>query len=145
MVQLPNWTFQLNVATNPNNIDQFVAFRWSIIGSSDEKEHIYTWPFPIAGGGGSFWKGFKVFIYTQNASGTTTISRRINQLDVGTTVTLLPGEPPSVPAVFTDLSNIEVFKFDELGYRSVDTNRAGSDPWITYVSYIEFPDAFWGY
>ena len=146
MVQLATWTIPKRVGTSPAGLNIFISPRWideTETGSPGNIE--FVWPFPVGGGGGSFWKGFKVIIYSKNGNGIATMSRVINGVDVGTTLTLGNGDPPAVPTVFTDLVNIELFKFDKLSIRYSNTFPGSTAPKVNFISYFEFADGFWGF
>ena len=103
----------------------------------------WAWPFD-----NTDWKSFKVIMWTQNDLGNIQISRRVNGVDVGQTLSLTspPPEPPFVPAIFTDVTvSVPVNKGDILNYRWKDTNRGQGDMFATVWSYMEFPDGLWGF
>jgi len=148
MVQLATWTTPRNIATVGNDI--YLSPRWIEAGETDfggqpPNNIEWIWPFPFGGGGGSFWKGFRIIIYSQQGNGTATMSRSVNGVDVGTTLTLINNEPPAVPTVFLDLVDVEIFKFDKLSIRINNTFTGSTIPKVNFISFFEFPDGFWGF
>lgn len=99
----------------------------------------YVWPFDDTD-----WKGGRIIIYTQNGLGTATITRTVNGLDVGQALILGPGDPPSVPTVFIDLTIVPIVKGDLLGYKKSGT-ATGSKAEVNFTSYFEFADGLWGF
>jgi len=143
MVQFANWTQSFTIATNPDNQDVFNNVHWSVNQNSQEGVVEFNWPF-----NNTDWKGFKIIAWTQNQNGTVEMTRRVNGIDVGTLFSLTspPSEPPSVPTIFTDLGGpVPIVKGSRIGYRWKDTNRAGSDIFATFWSFMEFPDGLWGF
>lgn len=147
MVQLASWVAPRNITGVP---DKFLTPRWGDFGSTQGGgfppiNSEWVWPFPTGGGGGSFWKGWKIIIYSQNGNGTAVMTRSVNDVDVGQTLILQNNEPPSVPTVFTDLVNVELFKFDRLAIKFRNSFPGSTIPKVNFVSYFEFPDGFWGF
>ncbi len=144
MVQLACWTISFTLSTNPNNVNVFPTLRWHPNGSSSVETRIdFVWPFD-----NTDWKSFKVLIWTQNDLGNIQISRRVNGIDVGQTLSLTspPPEPPFVPTIFTDVTPaVGINKGDLLNYRWKDTNRGQDDMFATVISFMEFPDGLWGF
>jgi hypothetical protein len=144
MVQLATWTIPQNISITTG---KFIAPRWveqqAPEGGSVNIE--FVWPFPVGGGGGSFWKGFHIIVYSQQGNGTATMSRAVNEVEVGTKLTLQLGEPLTVPFDFIDLVNVELFKFDRLSIRIFQSFPLSTIPKVNFISYFEFPDGFWGF
>lgn len=145
MVQLACWIAPRNISLNVAP-GVFLAPRWIDEGESDTPGNIeWVWPFPTGGGGGSFWKGFRIFVYSKQGNGTAVMTRAVNGVDVGTSLVLQLGEPEDVPFVFTDLVNVEIFKFDRLSIRFAQSFPLSTIPKVNFISYFEFADGFWGF
>ncbi len=143
MVQFANWSLSFNIATNPNNQDVFLPYRWHNRLSGFEGLSQFVWPFD-----NTDWKSYKVIMWSQNDLGNVQVSRRVNGVDVGQALNLTspPPEPPFVPAIFTDITvSVPLNKGDILSYRWKDTNRGQGDIFATVWSYMEFPDGLWGF
>ena len=150
MVQLATWTKPYRIGSSPAGRNVFLSPRWvaftsTLGGGFPPLNTEWVWPFPLGGGGGSFWKGFRIIIYSKNGNGTALMTRTVNGADVGQTLTLNNDEPPSVPTVFTDLVNVEIFKFDKLAIRYTNSFGGSTAPKVNFISYFEFPDGFWGF
>jgi hypothetical protein len=143
MVQLATWTTPQTISITTG---KFISPRWVEQQAPAGNVNIeWVWPFPVGGGGGSFWKGFRIIIYSQQGNGTAKMVRSVNGVDVGTQLILQLGEPPSVPTVFTDLVNVEINKFDRLSIFISQSFPLSTIPKVNFISYFEFPDGFWGF
>ena len=143
MVQLATWTAPRNISLTTG---LFISPRWIDSGASGSPGNIeWVWPFPVGGGGGSFWKGFRIIVYSQQGNGTAQMTRAVNGVDVGTALTLTLGEPVTVPFTFIDLVNVEINKLDRLSIRIFQTFPLSTIPKVNFISYFEFPDGFWGF
>lgn len=114
-------------------------FRWNDQFGGTAPQTRYVWPFIDTD-----WKGSRFIIYTQNGLGTATITRTLNGVDVGQKLILGPGDPPSVPTVFLDLTIVAITKGDLLGYRKSGT-ATGAFAEVNWTSYFEFADGLWGF
>ena len=143
MVQLATWTTPRNISLTTG---RFISPRWVMQEASGSPGNIeFVWPFPVGGGGGSFWKGFHIIVYSKQGNGTAVMTRAVNGVDVGTSLTLQLGEPASVPFDFIDLVNVELFKFDRLSIRIFQSFPLSTIPKVNFISYFEFADGFWGF
>jgi len=143
MVQLATWTTPRNISLTTG---RFISPRWVQQEASGSPGNIeWVWPFPVGGGGGSFWKGFRIIVYSQQGNGTAQMTRAVNGVDVGTALTLTLGEPVTVPSTFTDSVNVQIFKFDRLSIRIFQSFPLSTIPKVNFISYFEFPDGFWGF
>ncbi len=141
MVQFQQWQTKQLLQSSPGNIDVEVPFRWigQTGGAPDETRHV--WPFDATN-----WKGHRVIIYNQNQFATTTWTRQLNGVDVGTALVLGANDPPGpFPVVFIDLSIVAVVKGDRVGFRWKSSVESGVHPVINATSYFEFADGLWGF
>jgi len=137
MVQFQAWQERtLLTSQQPTTPKQF---RWIGIGGGAADETRFVWPFPDTD-----WKGARIIIYTKNGLGTATISRTVNGIPVGQTLSLGPAEPPFVPTVFIDLTIVGITTGDLLGYEVTGT-PTGQFADVNFTSYFEFADGLWGF
>ena len=117
----------------------YEPLRWVRTAGANDVEVVSTlWPFAS-----SNWKSFRVRQLRADVSGTTTIQRQVNQVNVGSAITFTSADTP--PITKSDDTIVAINAGDRLAVRFVDSILSVPHSWLNCWSYLEFADGSWGF